>query len=172
VRLAVVAFALAIVAGACGGGGGDGMQLRSAAFDDGGDIPEVHSCDGANQSPPLSWSDVPDDAAELALVVADPDATGGVFHHWVVTGIPPAAEGFPAGGLPDGAVQAQGSSDNATWIGPCPPEGEEHHYVFTLYPLKARLRLATGTPLRQALSAIDAARVKGEEAELEGRFGR
>jgi Raf kinase inhibitor-like YbhB/YbcL family protein len=167
---AALALALALVVGACGGGGG--MQLRSAAFDDGGDIPEVHSCDGANQSPPLTWSDVPDDAAELALVVADPDAPGGVFHHWVVTGIPPAAKGFPAGGLPEGAVEAQGSSENATWIGPCPPEGDEHRYVFTLYPLRERLRLAAGTPLREALSAIDAARIKGEDAELEGRFGR
>jgi Raf kinase inhibitor-like YbhB/YbcL family protein len=148
------------------------MQLRSAAFDDGDEIPEVHSCDGANQSPPLSWSDVPEDAAELALVVADPDAPGGVFHHWVVTGIPPAAGGFPVGALPEGAVEALGSSDNATWIGPCPPQGEDHRYVFTLYPLRRRLGLAAGTPLREALAAIDAARLDGEEAELDGRFER
>jgi Raf kinase inhibitor-like YbhB/YbcL family protein len=148
------------------------MQLRSAAFDDGGDIPEVHSCDGANQSPPLTWSNVPDDAAELALVVADPDAPSGVFHHWVVTGTPPSATGFPAGGLPDGAVEAQGSSENATWIGPCPPQGQEHEYVFTLYPLRRRLQLAAGTPLKEALAAIDGARIKAEEAELDGSYGR
>jgi Raf kinase inhibitor-like YbhB/YbcL family protein len=165
--------ALSLAAGvACGGGGGGGMQLRSSAFDDGGKLPEVLSCEGRNQSPPLSWSKVPNDAAELALVVADPDAPGGVFHHWVVTGIRPGADGFPAGGLPDGAVQALGSSENATWIGPCPPRGEQHEYVFTLYPLRTRLGLADGAPLRDALTAISGARLEGEEAELKGTFSR
>ena len=169
-RRLAVAIALLLLVGGCGGS--DGMQLRSTAFEDGGTIPAVHSCDGQNQSPPLTWTHVPDDAAELALVVADPDAPRGIFHHWVVTGIPPAAGGFPAGGIPDGAVQAKGSSDNATWIGPCPPEGETHRYVFTLYPLRKRLRLEEGTPLRDALAAIEAARIAGKEAKLEGKFGR
>jgi Raf kinase inhibitor-like YbhB/YbcL family protein len=171
VRRLVIAVSLVLAVGSCGGGQG-GMQLRSAAFSNGGRIPEVHSCDGENQSPPLTWSHVPDDAAELALVVADPDAPGGVFHHWVVTGIAPSAGGFPAGGLPDGAVEALGSSENATWIGPCPPQGQTHRYVFTLYPLKTRLRLPAGSPLRTALAAIDADRIKGEEAKLEGKFAR
>jgi Raf kinase inhibitor-like YbhB/YbcL family protein len=165
-----VAATLALAATGCGGE--DGMRLRSAAFDDGGTMPEVLSCDGRNQSPPLTWTDVPEDAAELALVVADPDAPGGVFHHWVVTGIAPAAKGFPAGAVPDGAVQAKGSSENDTWIGPCPPQGQTHDYVFTLYPLRRRLRLEEGSPLREALTAIDGARIEGEEAKLVGRFGR
>ena len=170
-RRAVAAGTIALATlSACGGG--DGMQLRSTAFGDGDDIPAVHSCEGENQSPPLAWSEVPDETAELALVVTDPDAPGGTFHHWVVTGIAPAAAGFPAGGVPEGAVEALGSSENATWIGPCPPEGEKHRYVFTLYALDERLRLTAGTPLRDAIAAIDGARIDGQSAELEGRFGR
>jgi Raf kinase inhibitor-like YbhB/YbcL family protein len=150
----------------------EGMTLRSTAFEDGGTIPTVHSCEGENLSPPLSWTRVPDDAAELALVVADPETDSGVFHHWVVLGIAPEPAQVRAGELPPGATQAKGSSENPTWIGPCPPRGEEHDYVFSLYPLSRKLGLGDGVELKTALDAIDAARVPGEEAVLEGRFQR
>ena len=148
------------------------MALRSTAFEDGGTIPVRHSCEGANVSPPLSWSRVPDGAAELALVVADPEADEGVFHHWVVTGIEAAPAEVAAGELPAGAVVAKGSSENPTWIGPCPPSGEEHDYVFSLYPLSRQLGLDAGGDLKAALDAIDDARLPEEEAVLEGRFRR
>jgi hypothetical protein len=150
----------------------DGMALRSSAFEDGGSIPERFSCEGDNVSPPLAWSRVPADAAELALVVADPDAPDGTFHHWVVLGIAPRDGGVGEGEIPAGAVEAKGSSDNATWIGPCPPGGEEHDYVFTMYPLSKRLGLAVGADLKTALDAVADARIDGQEAVLEGRFRR
>ena len=164
-----LAFVLgAAVVGACARA--EGMTLRSPAFEDGGSIPLQYSCEGYNVSPPLSWANVPDDAAELALVVADPDADGSVFHHWVVLGIPARAAAVGTGELPRDAVQAKGSSENPTWIGPCPPDGEEHEYVFSLYPLSRRLGLADGVELKTALDAIDDARLRDEEAVLEGRF--
>lgn len=150
----------------------DGMVLRSGSFEDGATIPLRHSCEGDNASPPLSWSRVPDEAEELALVVADPDGDGGVFHHWVVLGIPAADGSVGEGEVPAGAVQALGGSGNATWIGPCPPNGEEHEYVFSLYPLSKRLGLADGVDLAPALEAIAEARIVDREAVLEGRFAR
>ena len=148
------------------------MTLRSSAFEDGGAVPVRYSCEGDNVSPPLSWSKVPEEAVELALVVADPDGDGGVFHHWVVLGIPAAAASVGTGEVPVGAVQAKGSSENPTWIGPCPPNGEEHDYVFSLYPLSRRLGLADGVDLKTALDAIDDARLRDEDAVLQGRFRR
>ena len=148
------------------------MTLRSGAFEDGGAIPLRHSCEGENVSPPLAWSRVPDDAEELALVVADPDGDGGVFHHWIVLGIPATADGIAAGEIPRGAVEAKGSSENPTWIGPCPPVGEEHEYVFSLYPLSRKLGLEADVELETALEAIDDARIPDEDAVLEGRFRR
>ena len=169
-----VAVAAAIVtlatAGSCARD--ERMTLRSSAFEDGGQIPVRHSCEGDNQSPPLSWTRVPEGAEELALVVADPKGEGGVFHHWVVLGIPPTPGAIDAGEVPAGAVQAKGSSENPTWIGPCPPNGEEHGYVFSLYPLSRPLGLADGVELKVALDAVDDARLRGEDAALEGRFRR
>lgn len=170
-RLAKLVAAVALLAAssvACGRD--EGMTLRSAAFESGTSIPFVHSCEGDNQSPPLSWTNVPEEAVELALVVADPNADGGVFHHWVVLGIDASPGEVAAGALPEGAVQAMGSSENPTWIGPCPPAGEEHEYVFSLYPLSRSLGLAGGVELETALDAIDDARIRDEEAELIGTF--
>ena len=167
---AVVLMVVLVAVGACARD--ERMTLRSPAFEDGGTIPLRHSCEGDNQSPPLSWSKVPGEAEELALVVADPDGEGGVFHHWVVLGIPATPGSIGAGEVPEGAVQAKGSSENPTWIGPCPPDGEEHDYVFSLYPLSRPLGLADGVELKAALDAIDAARLRGEDAALEGRFRR
>ena len=120
-----VALVAAALLGACGGNGdgGDGIELRSSAFAEGATIPVRFSCEGDNVSPPLSWSGVAAEARELALVVADMEAPAGTFHHWIVTGIAPGVRSIGEGEVPEGAVQAKGTSDNATYIGPCPPEG-------------------------------------------------
>ena len=169
-RLAVVLLLVATAVTSCARD--EGMTLRSSAFEDGGTIPIIHSCEGDNLSPPLSWNRIPDDAVELALVVADPDADGGVFHHWVVLGIAATPAAMRAGTVPPGAAQAKGSSENPTWIGPCPPPGETHDYVFSLYPLSRKLGLVDGVDLKTALDAIDDARLRDQDAVLEGRFRR
>ena len=165
-RLAVVVVAIAALFGACDRGDGV-IDLRSPAFDDGGVIPVRHGCEGKNVSPPLSWSDIDPDAEELALVMADFDGPDGIFHHWIVLGIDPDVRSVPAGRVPEGAVVAEATSENAVYIGPCPPAGERHEYLFTLFQLDRRLELPEGTATKDALDAIDAARLPGE-GELRG----
>ena len=50
------------------------IQLTSAAFEEGASIPSQHTCDGADISPPLKWTGVPQQAKSLALICDDPDA--------------------------------------------------------------------------------------------------
>jgi hypothetical protein len=57
-------------------------MLVSPAIPPSGEIPAQYTCDGADISPPLSWSDVPAGTGSLALVVEDPDAPSGTFRHW------------------------------------------------------------------------------------------
>ena len=150
---------------------GDGIiDLRSSAFEDGAAIPLRYTCEGENLSPPLSWSDVPDAAEELALVMADFDGEAGIFHHWIVLGIDDDVRSLEAGKVPAGAVLARTTSDNATYIGPCPPRGERHEYLLTLFPLKRKLGLPAGVATKEALDAIDDARLGGE-GELRGTSG-
>lgn len=168
-RVARWAHAAIVLAAAVGGCSEDtgAIALRSAAFAEGGTIPERYSCEGENESPPLSWSGVDRDAEELALVMADFDGPGGIFHHWVVVGIDADTRSMDAGRLPPGAVLAQATSENTAYIGPCPPVGERREYVFTLFQLSRPLRLPAGVPTKEALDAIDAARLPGE-GELRG----
>jgi Raf kinase inhibitor-like YbhB/YbcL family protein len=110
------------------------MLLTSGSFDDGGTIPSRHTCDEADISPPLAWSDVPDGTQSFALIVEDPDARG--FVHWLLINVPGATRE-----LPEGEGDAIGTPEpndfgRSGWGGPCPPSGQ-HRYVFTLYALPA-----------------------------------
>jgi len=72
------------------------MKLVSSAFAHDGAIPPKYTCDGADVSPPLSWSDLPPGARTLALVVEDPDAPDPeapkmTWVHWVLYDLPPTS---------------------------------------------------------------------------------
>jgi|SRR5437588_85505 len=73
------------------------LMLTSSTIPPGSKIPAQYACDGADISPPLSWSGIPEGTRSLVLAVEDPDAPSGVFRHWVVFDIPPAARGLDAG---------------------------------------------------------------------------
>jgi Raf kinase inhibitor-like YbhB/YbcL family protein len=108
------------------------MQLTSSSFGEGQPIPSEHTCDGADTSPPLAWTDVPDGAQSLALVVVDPDA--GDFVHWALANIPVGTLELPAGEGDAIGTPAPNDFGRDGWGGPCPPSGE-HRYVFSLYAL-------------------------------------
>jgi len=115
------------------------MQLTSSNFADGEAIPSTHTCDGADISPQLAWSDVPVGTASFVLIVDDPDAGG--FVHWVLTEIPGDARELPEG--EGDSIGTPGPNDfgRTGWGGPCPPG--EHHYAFTLYALTEPISGAT-----------------------------
>ncbi|HEX9824242.1 MAG TPA: YbhB/YbcL family Raf kinase inhibitor-like protein [Actinomycetota bacterium] len=143
---------LLVLAAACGGDGAPGgdrgtISLTSPAFGDGGAIPLDHGCEGANVSPALQWSGVPGTAAELVLVLRDPDAGG--FVHWIVVGIDPGAGGMAAGEVPQGASEGVNGFGGTGYGGPCPPDGETHTYELTLYALRQAPSLAAGVTIEE-----------------------
>lgn len=70
------------------------MRLLSSAFADRSAIPQRFTCDGGNLSPPLQWSDAPEETCSFVLLCDDPDAPGGTWHHWAVYDIPPDQSGL------------------------------------------------------------------------------
>ncbi|WP_214408521.1 YbhB/YbcL family Raf kinase inhibitor-like protein [Sphaerisporangium fuscum] len=117
-----------------------GLRIGSSSFTEGGAIPQKNACaeqGGRDVSPALAWSGVPDSARELAIVVNDSDAPGGSYIHWIVTGIPVSRNHVQEGESP-GKV-ARGSDGRRRYAGPCPPSGT-HHYHFTVYALRDRIR--------------------------------
>ena len=130
------------------------FTLSSTAFADGEAIPREFTCDGANLSPPLTWSGVPAGTEALLLLVDDPDARD--FVHWIVFDLPVGDGNLPKAISPASASPRQGRNDfgDIGWGGPCPPRGT-HRYRFTLTALGARLELGdqpTGATVRDALA--------------------
>ena len=124
-----------IRASSTGSGGKTTMHISSPAFEPGGEIPALYTCDGEDIAPPLKWTEVPKEAKSLALVCEDPDAPVGTWLHWLVVNLPPDCEGLPEGGrLPEGAVQIVNDFGRPSYGGPCPPSGT-HRYFFKLFAL-------------------------------------
>jgi Raf kinase inhibitor-like YbhB/YbcL family protein len=137
---------------ACGTNDGQAAQsfsLSSPAFQDGQAMPVQFTCDGANQSPPLSWSEPPQGTRSLTLIVDDPDAPGGTFRHWAAYDIPANARSLAAGQ----SLGVAGVNDfgKPGYGGPCPPRGRgPHHYRFRLFALNVdRLDVAPGPTIEQ-----------------------
>jgi Raf kinase inhibitor-like YbhB/YbcL family protein len=129
-------------------GTGGTLTLTSPAFTDGGRIPDRHTPQGENLSPPLSWTGVPAGAKELVLIVEDPDAPfPSPFVHWILHRLPPTLTSLPPGlpttpQLPQlgGAVQGKTDAKTVGFYGPQPPLGHGvHHYHFQLFALDITL---------------------------------
>ncbi len=134
---------------------GTTLGLTSTAFVNDSTIPARYTCDGEGVSPPLTWTRVPGRARSLALVVVDPDATGGAFVHWSVWDLSRGSTGLGTGHVPQGAKQGSNSAGSDGYTGPCPPPGDEaHHYVFSVYALDADLGLEAGASPRAVQDAV------------------
>ncbi|HEX7746177.1 MAG TPA: YbhB/YbcL family Raf kinase inhibitor-like protein [Micromonosporaceae bacterium] len=149
----------------------NGLELRSSAFNDHDLMPERLSQLAGNASPPLTWSDVPEDAAELVLLVEDPDAGEPPFLHWLVTGIDPHARDVPEGGVPAGGTEWTNGFGAAGWAGPRPPKGDApHRYFFRLYAVDQPLRLPQTPSTADVHRAVGAHEVAS--GTLVGTFAR
>jgi Raf kinase inhibitor-like YbhB/YbcL family protein len=153
------------------------FTLASSAFQNGGTIPRLYSCDGSNTSPPLEWRETPPRTAAFALIVEDPDAPHGTFIHWVLYDVPATLTSLPEavprdGTLPQlgGARQGTTSFGTTGYGGPCPPPGSAHHYHVRLFALDAKLGLAPGATRDQVVSAIQGHDVG--QSELVGLYAR
>jgi Raf kinase inhibitor-like YbhB/YbcL family protein len=146
------------------------FHLFSNAFPEGGSIPPLHTCKGADVSPSLEWSGEPSGTRSFVLIVDDPDAPAGTWDHWLLYDIPAKAHTLPQGAHSPG-IAGTNSFGKAHYGGPCPPPGPPHRYYFKLYALdKDSLGLPAGASRAEVERAI-----KGHvlaQAQYMGRFGR
>lgn len=163
------------------------IDLSSTAFGDGARLPERFTADGEGVSPPLLWSEPPEGAASLALIVEDPDAPApNPLVHAILWGL--AAD---QRGLAEGAIAGEGGAEGEIgrnsyfaqgWLPPDPPTGHgAHRYVFQLFALSEAITL-DARPGRADLVAAMAGKVlasgvligvysRGEEAATGGAQG-
>lgn len=150
------------------------LILTSLAFVHMAAIPAKYTCQGADVSPPLTWSGVPAGTKSLALIVDDPDAPDPAapkmtWVHWVLYNIPPTTEGLPEAvkTLPAGTREGLNDWQRTGYGGPCPPIGR-HRYFHKLYALDVvlpDLKHPTKTQLEKAM----AGHILGE-AQLIGTY--
>jgi Raf kinase inhibitor-like YbhB/YbcL family protein len=137
------------------------LEVRSTTFVENGPLPDgviynaisngVNICTangavGADQSPQLHWSQVPDNTRSFVVVLYDTTAS---FTHWGMYNIGahvrtlPANAGTAASGF---GSQVNNDFGDPSYDGPCPPAGvapDAHHYVFTVYALDTDLTVSS-----------------------------
>ena len=151
------------------------MKITSSAFNEGQRIPLKYTCDGDNINPPLSWTDVPEAATSLVLVMDDPDIPDfvkeqrgiEVFDHWTAYSIPASSSGIEEGKEIGSA--GMNSAGRPGYTGPCPPD-REHRYFFKLYALQGQVNFIQAPTKDQLLEAIKPMIIA--EASLMGTYER
>ena len=145
------------------------VQITSTAFNEGGYIPPLYTCDDQNVSPPLAWTGIPTSSISLAIIMDDPDAPAGTWVHWVLYNLPPDTTSLEQGmtGL---GMDGKNDFNRLGYGGPCPPRGSNHRYFIKIYALDAKLDLKSGATKNQLESSM-----RGHilaQGQLMGRYGR
>lgn len=127
------------------------LEISSPAFNDGDNIPKKYGCKyngGSNISIPLEFSNIPDDAKSLALIIDDPDAmsvAGKIWVHWILVDIPTETKQLTE--IKDGKLgigqTGRNSNGKKNYGGPCPPNGV-HVYNIKVYALNIGIKKSLG----------------------------
>jgi hypothetical protein len=150
------------------------IKITSPAFKEGEPIPIRYSCNDVNVSPPLNFEELPEDTSSLALILEDPDASGGIFTHWIIFNLPAETKmlkEFMMGRelMDDGSKHGLNSFGLVGYSGPCPPGGT-HRYFFKIYALDEKLDLPPLIRRDEFLEAIEGHIL--DQGELMGTFTR
>jgi Raf kinase inhibitor-like YbhB/YbcL family protein len=128
------------------------MELSSPSFENGETIPIKYTKKGENISPPLIFSNVPENAKSLVLIMDDPGGPLITFVHWLVWNIPPNTTKIMER---EKIIYPQGKNTlrKHGYVGPCPPFGT-HRYFFKLYALDKTIDLEPGANKKKLERAI------------------
>lgn len=138
--------------------GGTDFEITSPDFEHEAPLDPIHASTrigGRDLSPALAWSGLPEGAAELLLVIEDPDApTGLPFVHCVAL-LEPTLTALPRSGLnadsPAPGVRLLRSGWGRGYTGPAPIKGHgPHRYVFQLFALTEPIITVAGRPVAEA----------------------
>jgi Raf kinase inhibitor-like YbhB/YbcL family protein len=147
------------------------VKISSPAFQEGGDIPSLFTCEGDDINPELHFSGIPQGAKALVLIMDDPDVPESIrkdrmFDHWVVFNIPPSTTEILEDSQPEG-VPGKNTGGGLDYYGPCPPD-RKHRYFFKLYALDQELSLPKGATKIQVEQAMQGHIL--EQAQLMGHY--
>jgi Raf kinase inhibitor-like YbhB/YbcL family protein len=157
------------------------FMLKSPALADNGELARKNAgniatnpnCVGENISPPLAWSNPPEGTKSYAMIIFDPEGLAGLgVVHWVGYGIPATVTGFAEGEISkpsDNYIGGKSTPNLPTYMGPCTPPGDWHHYTFTLIATDLDPKALQPGLTRDELLAALKGHAKGASS-LIGRF--
>tara|TARA_Y100000590_G_scaffold25540_1_gene28940 strand:- start:56 stop:472 length:417 start_codon:yes stop_codon:yes gene_type:complete len=136
------------------------MELTSSDFQEGSEIPKKFGYKNENKQPNVEFSNIPNQAKTLAIIMDDPDAmkaVGKIWVHWLTYH-----------SINDTTL-IEGKTDfgEIGYGGPAPPDGR-HTYIFKGYALDISLNLKEGFSKQELEDAM-----KGHilaETKLTGTF--
>ncbi|MCW8876816.1 MAG: Ig-like domain-containing protein [Kangiellaceae bacterium] len=110
------------------------FSLSSSVMSNGGSLPATYTCDGDSISPPLSWSNAPEEALSYALLMEHEAAPNDFKWYWIMydisSGVNSVNDGESVGTL--GSNSVNGANEYAA---PCSEGVGEKWYTFSLYAL-------------------------------------
>jgi Raf kinase inhibitor-like YbhB/YbcL family protein len=141
------------------------MTLTSAALPAGTAFPAVHTCAGANTSPPLMWTAGPTGTMSYAVSLTDLSINA---VHWVIWDLPMGTTALPAA-LPGDTTlttpvmakqlhKVEFFGAGGAYRGPC-PSGNNHIYQFEVnaIPTAALAGVTATSTVEQVKAAVQAA---------------
>jgi Raf kinase inhibitor-like YbhB/YbcL family protein len=165
----VISFLLAINLSSGSAGKNMKLDVSSTAFSEGQSIPEKHTCDGENVSPPIQWSGAPANTKSIAIICEDPDAPSGTFTHWVLYDLAGTKKGLTEGSSGGGKEGVNGFGKKG-YGGPCPPPGGAHRYFFRVYALDTQSLGKAGSSKQDVTAAMEGHILA--QGELMGKYKR
>lgn len=153
------------------------MRLTSPDVAANGELAEAQilagmGCDGGNAAPTLAWTGSPEGTKSFVVTMYDPDApTGSGFWHWSLFDVPGDVTGLDPAGLPQGAIAARNDFSLNAYSGACPPVGQTHRYVISVYAMP-QATLPIDASASGALVGFFAQTGALDHASLTARYGR
>lgn len=119
------------------------FSLVSEDLLDDSPMPTIHSAEGGNLSPHLSWSGFPEETESFYVSCFDPDApTPSGFWHWMIVDIPSSCRSLSQGAghsdleLEGSAFHLRADHGDHSYLGAAPPPGDRpHRYIFSVHAL-------------------------------------
>jgi Raf kinase inhibitor-like YbhB/YbcL family protein len=139
-----------------------------APWQNGATVPTRYTCDDADLSPALTWTNLPAGTVEVAITMVDLDAG---FTHWAIAGIALDRTGLVEGEVPEGAIVYANDFGDVGWAGPCPPPGDAAHtYAFTVHALNQQLEVADDASAAEVVDALNQTAIA--QGSVSGVYGR
>ena len=131
--------------------------VTSSAMTDGGTLPVQFTCDGASQSPPLSWAGAPSGTKSFAVLMDHQPGPGDWHWYWTLWGIPSSTSSIAVGTNGGATIGTNSVNGELSYAPPCSKGPGEKAYTFTVYALSSTPTISNASSIDRTalLAAID-----------------